>query len=97
MGICDVEASREEGFGCARFRRPGREPVAQSALSTMVGMVFPFKLPRRLITQGWAEIMLVVAAPISVYAWLTSLVVSHFSPPCRLKVAKVDLHTHTLF
>jgi hypothetical protein len=29
-GICDVEASREEGVGCARFRRPGREPVAQS-------------------------------------------------------------------
>jgi hypothetical protein len=63
----------------------------------MVGMIFPFKLPRRLITQGWVEIMLVVAAPISFYVRLTSLVVSHFSPPCRLKVAKVDLHIYALF
>jgi CBS domain containing-hemolysin-like protein len=75
----------------------GNLSPSQSALSTMVGMIFPFKLPRRLITQGWVEIMLVVAAPISVYVRLTSLVVSHFSPPCRLKVAKVDLHTYALF
>jgi hypothetical protein len=41
----------------------GNLSPSQSALSTMVGMIFPFKLPRRLITQGWVEIMLVVAAP----------------------------------
>ena len=75
----------------------GNLSPSQSALSTMVGMIFPFKLPRCLITHGWVERMLVVAAPISVYEWLTSLVVSHFSAPCRLKVAKVDLHISALF
>ena len=40
----------------------GNLAPSQPALTTMAGMVFPFKLPGRLITQGWVEMALVVAA-----------------------------------
>ena len=36
---------RIEGLG-------GNLSPSQPVLSTMAGMIFPFKLPRRLITQG---------------------------------------------
>src|SRR5882724_1400464 len=58
---------RIEGLG-------GNLSPSQPVLSTMAGMIFPFKLSMRLI---------------SVYAWRTSLVGSHF--------ARVDvLREHTL-